>query len=387
MRCNVSWLNHAPLHSSEKISLMMHRAAISSPIHLAVREFSTKRSIAFPSTQKATPKGEPTKVTRMNLFQAINSAMKIALETNPRTVHFGEDVRFGGVFRCSMGLADEFGENRVFNTPLSEQGIAGFAIGMAAVGYDVIAEMQFADYIFPAFDQIVNEAAKYRYRAGSTADVGGLTFRAPCGAVGHGALYHSQSVESFFAHCPGLSIVVPRGPKQAKGLLLSSIRSRDPVMFFEPKILYRSAVDDDVPEGDYMLPLGEADIVKKGSEVTLVAWGTQVRRCLEAAADLESQHGISAEVVDLQTIVPWDRETVSRSVAKTGRLVVCHEAPMTNGFGAEIVAEISAKNFLNLKSPAVRVTGFDTPFPLAWEEFYVPNKYRVIDQVIKTVQF
>ena len=349
--------------------------------------FSTKRSISFPSSQTAAGNTNESKLTRMNLFQAINSAMKIALESNPRTVHFGEDVRFGGVFRCSMGLADEFGEHRVFNTPLSEQGIAGFAIGMAAVGYDVIAEMQFADYIFPAFDQIVNEAAKYRYRAGSTADVGGLTFRAPCGAVGHGALYHSQSVESFFAHCPGLSIVVPRGPKQAKGLLLSSIRSRDPVMFFEPKILYRSAVDDDVPEGDFMVPLGQADVVREGSDVTLVAWGAQIKRCLEAASDLESEHGISAEVIDLQTIVPWDRETVSQSVAKTGRLVVCHEASMTNGFGAEIIAEITATNFLNLKSPAARVTGFDTPFPLAWEEFYVPNKFRVIDQVIKTVHF
>ena len=349
--------------------------------------YSASRSISFPSAQTVPGSTKEEKVTRMNLFQAINSAMKIALATNPRTVHFGEDVRFGGVFRCSMGLADEFGEHRVFNTPLSEQGIAGFAIGMAAVGYDVIAEMQFADYIFPAFDQIVDEAAKYRYRAGSTADVGGLTFRAPCGAVGHGALYHSQSVESFFAHCPGLSIVVPRGPKQAKGLLLSSIRSRDPVMFFEPKILYRSAVDDDVPEGDYMVPLGQADVVREGSDVTLVAWGAQVKRCLEAASDLESDHGISAEVIDLQTIVPWDRETVSHSVAKTGRLVVCHEASMTNGFGAEIIAEITATNFLNLKSPAARVTGFDTPFPLAWEEFYVPNKFRVIDQVIKTVHF
>jgi len=344
-----------------------------------------KKSISFPSAQKNQPQqGE---VTKMNLFQAVNSAMKIALETNPRTVHFGEDVQFGGVFRCSMGLADEFGKDRVFNTPLSEQGIAGFAIGMAAVGYDVIAEMQFADYIFPGFDQIVNEAAKYRYRAGSTTDVGGLTFRAPCGAVGHGALYHSQSVESFFAHCPGLVIVVPRGPKQAKGLLLSSIRSRDPVMFFEPKILYRAAVDDNVPVGDYMLPLGQAETVRTGSDVTLVAWGAQVGRCLEAAKMLENDRHISAEVIDLQTIVPWDRDTVMNSVNKTGRLVICHEATMTNGFGAEIAAEIANKCFLNLKAPIARVTGFDTPFPLAWEEFYVPNTFRVVDQVIKSMEF
>jgi 2-oxoisovalerate dehydrogenase E1 component beta subunit len=323
----------------------------------------------------------------MNLFQAINSAMKIAMETNPRTVHFGEDVLFGGVFRCSMGLSEQFGRDRVFNTPLSEQGIAGFSIGMAAMGYDVIAEMQFADYIFPGFDQIVNEAAKWRYRTGSTSDVGGLVFRAPCGGVGHGALYHSQSVEAYFAHCPGLVIVIPRGPKQAKGLLLSSIRRRDPVLFFEPKALYRAAVDDDVPVGDYMLPIGEAEIVREGTDVTLLGWAGQVRRCLDAAESLKTDHGISAEVIDLQTIVPWDRETVLNSVQKTGRLVITHEATMTNGFGAEIAAEIGSKGFLNLKAPVARVTGFDAPFPLAWEEFYIPNKFRIIDQVLKTVGY
>jgi 2-oxoisovalerate dehydrogenase E1 component beta subunit len=311
--------------------------------------------------------------------------MQIAMETNSRTVHFGEDVQFGGVFRCSMGLADKFGKDRVFNTPLSEQGIAGFAIGMAAMGYDVIAEMQFADYIFPGFDQIVNEAAKYRYRAGSTTDVGGITFRAPCSGVGHGALYHSQSVESFFAHCPGLVIVIPRGPKQAKGLLLSSIRSPDPVLFFEPKVLYRSAVDDDVPVGDFMLPLGKAEVVKEGSDVTVVCWGTQVRRSLEAA-QLADKDGISVEVIDLQTIVPWDVETVMNSVSKTGRLVVTHEATYTNGFGAEISAEIQSKCFYNLKAPIQRVTGFDAPFPLAWEEFYIPNKFRLMEAIHKVMQ-
>ena len=286
-----------------------------------------------------------------------------------------------------MGLSEEFGRQRVFNTPLSEQGIAGFAIGMAAVGYDVIAEMQFADYIFPGFDQIINEAAKWRYRGGSTTHVGGLTIRAPCSGVGHGALYHSQSVESFFAHCPGLVIVMPRGPKQAKGLLLSSIRSRDPVLFFEPKALYRAAVGDDVPVGDYMAPIGKAEIVQEGSDITIVAWGTQVQRSLDAAALVKEKHGVSVEVIDLQTIVPWDRETVMASVIKTGRLLVTHEATMTNGFGAEIAAEIQAKCFLNLKAPIRRSTGFDTPFPLAWEEFYIPNKFRLVDDIMKTVEF
>ena len=352
----------------------------------ATRSFG-KQSISFSSSKTKPKAAEVPEVGKMNLFQAINSAMMIAMQTNPRTVHFGEDVLFGGVFRCSMGMSEEFGRDRVFNTPLSEQGIAGFGIGMAAMGYDVIAEMQFADYIFPGFDQIVNEAAKWRYRAGSTSHVGGLTFRAPCSGVGHGALYHSQSVESYFAHCPGLVIVVPRGPKQAKGLLLASIRSRDPVLFFEPKALYRAAVDEDVPLGDFELPLGKAECVLPGTDVTVVAWGTQVRRSLDAAAILKADHGVSVEVIDLQTIVPWDRERVIESVMKTGRLVVTHEATMTNGFGAEIATEIAAKCFLNLKAPVRRSTGFDTPFPLVWEELYLPNKYRLVDDILQTVQF
>ena len=232
--------------------------------------------------------------------------------------------------------------------------------------------------------QIVNEAAKYRYRAGSVTDVGGITIRAPCSGVGHGALYHSQSVESFFAHCPGLVIVIPRGPKQAKGLLLSSIRTPDPVLFFEPKVLYRAAVDDDVPVGDYMLPLGKAEVVKEGSDVTIVCWGTQVKRSLDAAK-LAEEEGVSVEVIDLQTIVPWDVEAVMASVAKTGRMIVTHEATYTNGFGAEIAAEIQSKCFYSLKAPIQRVTGFDTPFPLAWEEFYIPNKFRIVDAIHKVM--
>merc|ERR1712039_1052890 len=187
-------------------------------------------------------------------------------------VLFGEDVAFGGVFRCSVGLRDRFGPERVLNAPVAEQAIAGFAVGLSVAGYRAIAEMQFADYIFPAFDQIVNEIAKYRYRnAGGGA--GNITFRSPCAAVGHGSMYHSQSVESYFAHCPGLKIVIPRGPKQAKGLLLASIRDPNPVMFFEPKVLYRfvnETPDGDVPEGDYELPLGEAEVIREGSDVTLV---------------------------------------------------------------------------------------------------------------------
>ncbi|KAF4723285.1 hypothetical protein FOZ63_028555, partial [Perkinsus olseni] len=340
----------------------------------------------FPSRAGYAAKASKVPSENMNMFMAINSAMTVAMEENPKTVMFGEDVAFGGVFRCSVNMRERFGPSRVFNSPLTEQGIAGFAFGMAATGqHDVIAEMQFADYIFPAFDQIVNEGAKYRYRSSGAYHVGGVTFRAPCGAVGHGGLYHSQSVEAFFAHCPGIKIAMPRSALQAKGLLLACIRDRNPCIFFEPKALYRAS-SDEVPVGDFEIPLGEADIVREGSDVTIIAWGNQVHKCMDAA-DMVTKEGISTEVVDLQTILPWDREAVVKSVKKTGRCIIAHEAPMTNGFGAELAAKVQADCFLSLLAPVNRVTGFDTPFPLAWEEFYVPNKHRVADAIRNTVNF
>jgi 2-oxoisovalerate dehydrogenase E1 component beta subunit len=206
---------------------------------------------------------DPTIKKKMNMYQAINNALDIALATDSESYLFGEDVKFGGVFRCSMGLNQKYGTDRVFNTPLSEQGIVAFGVGLASVGSTAIAEIQFADYIFPAFDQIVNEAAKYRYRSGNEFNSGRLTIRAPYGAVGHGALYHSQSPESQFAHCPGLIVVFPRSPIQAKGLLLSSIRRNDPVVFLEPKRLYRLA-EEEVPEEDYEIDLLKGEIIKEG---------------------------------------------------------------------------------------------------------------------------
>ncbi|RHZ27957.1 hypothetical protein DYB37_002269 [Aphanomyces astaci] len=258
----------------------------------------------------------PLKTERMNMFTALNDAMRVAMETDPTAAVFGEDVAFGGVFRCTVDLREQFGEDRVFNSPLCEQGIAGFAIGYASVGRTAIAEIQFADYIFPAFDQIVNEAAKFRYRSGNQWDCGKLTFRAPYGAVGHGAHYHSQSPEAYFAHTPGLKVVIPRNPVQAKGLLLASIRDPNPVVFFEPKALYRASVAE-VPVGDFTVPLGQADIVRSGSDVTIVGWGAQM------------QAGVSCELIDLQTILPWDVDTIEQSVRKTGRLIVSHEAPVS----------------------------------------------------------
>ncbi|OMO81096.1 DNA helicase, ATP-dependent, RecQ type [Corchorus capsularis] len=309
-----------------------------------------------------------------NLYSAINQALHIALETDPRAFVFGEDVGFGGVFRCTTGLADRFGKSRVFNTPLCEQGIVGFGIGLAAMGNRAIAEIQFADYIFPAFDQIVNEAAKFRYRSGNQFNCGGLTIRAPYGAVGHGGHYHSQSPEAFFCHVPGIKVVIPRSPRQAKGLLLSCIRDPNPVVFFEPKWLYRLAVEE-VPEHDYMLPLSEAEVIRKGSDITLVGWGAQLSIMEQACIDAEKD-GISCELIDLKTLIPWDKETVEASVSKTGRLLISHEAPVTGGFGAEISASIMERCFLRLEAPVARVCGLDTPFPLVFEPFYMPTKNK-----------
>jgi len=324
--------------------------------------------------------------SKINMFKAINSALRIALETDPSAIVFGEDIAFGGVFRCSMGLRDQFGPSRVFNTPVNESGIAGFAIGYASMGGTAIAEMQFADYIYPAFDQLVSEAAKFRYRSGNEFNCGGLTIRAPCGAVGHGGHYHSQSPEAYFAHTPGLKVVMPRNAKEAKGLLLASIRDPDPVIFFEPKLLYRFSVED-VPDEDYEIPLGEAEVVRKGTDVTLVGWGAQLRVISEACEMALKQDGISCEVIDLRTILPWDFETVEKSVKKTGRLVISHEAPRTSGFGAEIAADVQERCFLYLKAPLQRVCGYDTPFPLVFEKYYVPDSLKVYEAIKETIEF
>lgn len=335
-----------------------------------------KRIASAPRRIPPAPSG-PTEETTM--VQAINDALSIALASNERAILFGEDVAFGGVFRCSVGLREKFGDHRVLNCPVAEQAIAGMAVGLSVAGYSAIAEMQFADYIFPAFDQIVNEIAKYRYRNAS-GGAGNIVIRSPCSAVGHGSMYHSQSPESYFAHCPGLKIVIPRGPRQAKGLLLAAIRDPDPVIFFEPKVLYRARFEGpegQVPVGDYELPIGQAEVVQPGTDITLVGWGSQVGR-LEAAAARAAKEGISCEVIDLQTIIPWDVDTVEASVKKTGRLVIAHEAPSTNGFGAEISSKIQERCFLSLEAPIQRVCGFDTHFPYAWEEFYVPSPARVL---------
>ena len=249
-------------------------------------------------------------MAKMNLLQAINNALITAMTDDEKVMVFGEDVgHFGGVFRATSHLQEKFGKARCFNTPLTEQGIIGFANGLASQGSVPVAEIQFGDYIFPAFDQIVNETAKWRYRSGGQFDVGTLTIRTPYGGGIAGGHYHSQSPEAFFAHCPGLKIVIPRNPYQAKGLLLASIRDKNPVLFMEPKRLYRASVSD-VPEEDYELPLGKADIVQEGSDITLLGWGAQIE-ILQKAAEMALEDGVSCEIIDLRSILPWDAETVA----------------------------------------------------------------------------
>ncbi|KPP99339.1 transketolase C-terminal domain-containing protein [Marinobacter sp. HL-58] len=325
-------------------------------------------------------------MTQMNMLQAINNALDTAMAADERVLCFGEDVGvFGGVFRATSNLQQKYGKARCFNTPLVEQGIIGFANGLAAQGSVPVAEIQFADYIFPAFDQIVNESAKFRYRSGNLFNVGGLTIRAPYGGGIAGGLYHSQSPEAYFAHTPGLKIVVPRNPHQAKGLLLAAIHDQNPTLFFEPKRLYRASVGD-VPDEDYRLPLGEAEVLKEGTDVTVLGWGAQME-VIEQAVEAAEKDGISCEVIDLRTILPWDVETVANSVFKTGRLVVTHEAPLTGGFAGEIAATIQERCFLYLESPIARVTGMDTPFPLVLEKEHLPNHLKVCEAIRSSVEF
>ncbi|WP_345844947.1 alpha-ketoacid dehydrogenase subunit beta [Shewanella algae] len=325
-------------------------------------------------------------MAQMNMLQAINNALTIAMEADEKMLVFGEDVgHFGGVFRATSGLQEKFGRERCFNTPLTEQGIAGFANGLASNGMTPVAEIQFADYIFPAFDQIVNEAAKFRYRSGNEFDVGGLTFRTPYGGGIAGGHYHSQSPEAYFTQTPGLKVVVPRNPYQAKGLLLASIRDKNPVVFFEPKRLYRASVGD-VPEGDYQLELGKAEVVREGKDITLLAWGAQME-IIEKAADMAKEEGIDCEVIDLRTLAPWDMETVAESVKKTGRLLINHEAPLTGGFAGEIAATIQQECFLYLESPISRVCGLDTPYPLIHEKEYMPDALKTFEAIKASVNF
>lgn len=308
------------------------------------------------------------------MIQALNEALHQAFGANEKLLAFGEDAgAFGGVFRVTEGLTAKFGNLRCFNTPLNEQAIVGFAIGIAQKGYKPICEIQFADYIFPAYDQIVNELAKMRYRTGGQF-TSNVVIRTPYGGGIHGGLYHSQSPEALFLHIPGLFVVVPASPYEAKGLLLSAIDADDPVLFFEPKRLYRS-LKEEVPDEVYRIPLGKAEVAKEGSQVTLIGWGAQHQQNMQAAEALQGE--IDVEVLNLRTLNPLDIETIVKSVEKTGRCVIAHEAPKTQGFGAELVALIMERCFYSLEAPIIRCCGRDTPFPHTLEAAYLPDYPRV----------
>jgi len=324
-------------------------------------------------------------VTEMNLVQAINSALRGALQEDENVLLIGEDIgSLGGVFRVTQGLREEFGADRVLDTPLSETGILGTAIGMALHGLRPVSEIQFADFIYPGFDQLVSEAAKYRYRTAGEFQVP-MVVRTPYGGGIRGGQYHSQSPEALFIHTPGLKVVCPSNPYDAKGLLLEAIRDEDPVIFFEPKRVYR-AVKMEVPDAPYTLPLSEAKVVRIGEQVTCLAWGAMLFEAFSAAEEA-AKEGVEVEVIDLRTLWPLDIETIVSSVKKTGRLVIVHEAPRTCGFGSELVALITERAFLHLEAPPIRVTGWDTPFPLTHEREYLPLAHRIVPALLETARY
>ena len=322
---------------------------------------------------------------QMTLLQAVRDALLTEMALDDRIVVMGEDVGHnGGVFRATEGLQKEFGEDRVMDTPLAESGIIGLAVGMAVNGMRPVPEIQFMDFIFPAFDQIVSEVAKIRYRSG-----GGfacpMVIRTPYGGGIKGGHYHSQSAETYFTNTPGLKVVIPSNPYDTKGLLIASMRDDDPILFMEPKRLYRS-LKGDVPDGPYTVEIGKANIVREGTDVTLVAWGAMVQVALKAA-ELCEPRGASCEVIDLRTLVPLDEETILESVKKTGRVVIVQEAPKTCGFASEVAALIGEEAILYLEAPITRVSGFDTPFPYTLEHVYLPDPERVALAVGKVKNF
>ncbi len=314
-------------------------------------------------------------MSEMTLVQAVNRGLFEAMKQDPDVLVLGEDVGVdGGVFRATDGLIKEYGADRVIDTPLSETGIIGTAVGMALYGLKPVAEIQFLDFIYPAFDQIVSELAKFRFRSGGQYPCH-VVIRAPYGGGIKGGVYHSQSTEAYFCHTAGLKVAIPSTPADAKGLLLTAIHDEDPVMFFEPKRIYRTATGE-VPDGDYRVPFGQARTVREGEHLSIFAYGAMIPPASEAAGAL-AKDGISAEVIDLRTLVPLDEAAAVASVEKTGRAVVVHEAARFCGFGAELSAILAEKAFYSLKAPILRVTGYDTPFPYALENVYLPNAARI----------
>jgi 2-oxoisovalerate dehydrogenase E1 component beta subunit len=333
----------------------------------------------------------------MSMIEAIRDAHHVAMERDETVVVFGEDVGyFGGVFRCTQGLQARFGDHRCFDAPISELGIVGAAVGMAAYGLRPVVEVQFADYFYPAYDQIVSEAARLRYRSAGDFTAP-LTIRMPTGGGIFGGQTHSQSPEALFTHVAGLKTVIPSNPYDAKGLLIASIEDPDPVIFLEPKRLYNGPFDghherpivpwskhplSEVPAGHYTIPLGTARVHRPGEDLTVLTYGTLVYVATAAAQET----GIDAEIIDLRTLVPLDMDTIEASVSKTGRCIVAHEATLTSGFGAEVCASIQETLFYALEAPIQRVTGWDTPYPHAHEWAYFPGPARLAAAMRSTME-
>ena len=336
-------------------------------------------------------------MAQMNMIQALNSAMDVALGRDPAVVVLGEDVGyFGGVFRVTDGLQRKYGQHRVLDTPIAEGGIIGAAIGMGVNGLRPVAEIQFADYIYPAYDQIVSELARLRYRSAGAYSAP-VTIRTPCGGGIRGGQTHSQSPEAIFAHVCGIKLVMPSNPYDAKGLLIAAIEDDDPVLFLEPKRLYNGPFDGDptkpavswsshakgeVPDGHYTVPIGRAEIIRPGREITIISYGTMVHVAEAAAVSL----GLDAEVIDVRSFVPLDVDTLVASVHKTGRCLIAHEATRFGGFGAELMATIQERCFWSLEAPIERVCGWDTPYPHAFEWEYFPGQARVAAALTRVME-
>ncbi|TDL50236.1 alpha-ketoacid dehydrogenase subunit beta [Paenibacillus dendritiformis] len=323
----------------------------------------------------------------LTILQAIHEALDQKLADDRRVMLTGEDIGVnGGVFRATEGLIDKYGKERVVDTPLAEAGLIGSAIGLALNGFVPVVEIQFLAFIYPGFEQLITHAARMRYRTRGQYNVP-LVIRTPYGAGIRGPELHSESVEAFFVHTPGLKVVVPSNPYDAKGLLISAIEDPDPVVFLEPARIYR-AFKAEVPEEMYRIPLGKANIVREGTDVTLISWGAMMRVALEAARQLEQEKGWSCEVIDLRSLYPLDRDAIAASVKKTGRALIVHEAQKTAGVGAEIVSLINDEALMYLRAPIQRITGFDVPVPqFSLEDLYVPTVERVRAGIATAIQF
>ncbi|WP_435334606.1 alpha-ketoacid dehydrogenase subunit beta [Haloarchaeobius sp. TZWWS8] len=323
----------------------------------------------------------------LTLVQAVRDGLATEMSNDDDVIVMGEDVgKNGGVFRATEGLYDEFGEDRVIDTPLAESGIIGTAIGMAAYGLKPVPEIQFMGFIYPAFDQIVSHAARLRTRSRGRFTCP-MVVRAPYGGGIRAPEHHSESTEAMFAHQPGLKVQIPSTPYDAKGMLIAAIRDPDPVLFLEPKLIYR-AFRGEVPTGDYEVPLGEAAVRREGTDISVFTWGAMTRPTMKAAEELAESDGIDVEVVDIRSISPLDEDTIVESFKKTGRAAVVHEAPKSGGLGGEIASIIQEEALLYQEAPVKRITGFDTPFPLyALEDYYLPEPARIKKGIREAMDF